>query len=89
MLTPKSPLQRHRATVENGDGGNHNCVGISYNYGIRFFDTIPKAKMECHHHFFIEVFIISAWENVETKKCANLHELMPHPSLGKFDSFGL
>jgi len=50
--------------VENGDGDNDNCVDISFNYATRFFDTILKAKMEHQHHFFIEVFIISAWENI-------------------------
>jgi hypothetical protein len=50
-VDPKVASARHRATVEKDDGASDNFVGISYNYAIRFFDTIPKAKMERHHHF--------------------------------------
>lgn len=39
-----------------------NFVGISWDHATSFFDTIQKAKMECQHQFFMEVFIISAWE---------------------------
>nr|TKV93212.1 hypothetical protein SEVIR_9G211400v2 [Setaria viridis] len=39
-----------------------NFVGISWDHAIRFSDTIQKARMECQHQFFMEVFVISAWE---------------------------
>jgi hypothetical protein len=29
---------------------------------LYFFDTIKKAKRECQHEFFMEVFTIAVWE---------------------------
>jgi len=37
-----------------------NFIGISWDHVISFFDTIQKAKVECQHQFFMELFIVAA-----------------------------
>lgn len=37
-------------------------VGISWDHVISFLDTIQKAKVQCQHQFFMDAFIIAAWE---------------------------
>jgi hypothetical protein len=39
-----------------------NFLDIQWNYELYFFDTIKKAKRDCQHDFFMEVFTIAAWE---------------------------
>jgi hypothetical protein len=39
-----------------------NYLGINWDHGLYFFDTIKKAKREWHPEFFMEVFAIAAWE---------------------------
>jgi hypothetical protein len=37
-------------------------LAIHWDHDLYFFDTIMKAKGQCHHEFFMEVFTIVAWE---------------------------
>jgi hypothetical protein len=39
-----------------------NYLGIHWDHGLYFFDTIMKAKREWQFDFFMEVFAIAAWE---------------------------
>jgi hypothetical protein len=37
-------------------------LGIHWDLSLYFFNTIIKAKQECNHPFFMEIFSIAAWE---------------------------
>uniref|UniRef100_A0A0A9D7I7 Reverse transcriptase zinc-binding domain-containing protein n=1 Tax=Arundo donax TaxID=35708 RepID=A0A0A9D7I7_ARUDO len=39
-----------------------NFIGIQWDHSLPFFDTIQTSRAACQHHFFMEVFIIAAWE---------------------------
>jgi hypothetical protein len=39
-----------------------NFLGITWDHNIPFFETIQKAWSQCCHNFFMEVFLIAAWE---------------------------
>jgi hypothetical protein len=34
---------------------------IIWNFSLDFFAMMEEAKRECHHGFFMEVFLISCW----------------------------
>jgi hypothetical protein len=37
-------------------------INIHWDHDLYFFDTIKKAREECQHELFMEVFSIAAWE---------------------------
>jgi hypothetical protein len=39
-----------------------NYIGFYWDHNLHFFDTIQKAKQDCHSGFFMEIFSMAAWE---------------------------